>query len=260
MTYLRCRQFRQKVLMHWIQVVIWAIGAIMKCVIFKSFKKIFERPINILIILGQVLDFVPNTFIVANVLMMIPYSSSSVQFLDQYFGLKVNTNNYCWFYYYLSVFWTAYTNCSSLGIAIFRYILIRKSVLVRQRKKIKALLILIILGGIFTSTMTSFVTGKGVATSRLVYNGCFGISEKFQVSFLLAKHCYILATLVLQSKEGLNIVTEEREFWSTNDRKRRVQIPTLNTRLIIFIVVKILPLIELTDPTVKNLWMDHLLK
>lgn len=171
-----------KIVLASFQVIIWTIGAIMKLVIFKSFKKISERPINILIILSQVFDFLPHTLIVANFLMMIPESSSSVQFLERNLGIKLNINTYCWSYYYLNFFWSAYANFSSLGIAVCRYFFIKKPGSVKKQSQIKNLLKTIILGGFLASIMTSWVSGRGVSTSRLSYNSCLGVSEKFQVS------------------------------------------------------------------------------
>ena len=87
---------------------IWLFENIFKYVTYKSiFKmKIRDRPINVLIILNQVIDHIISSLIILNFLCMVPYATSSVVFLERFLPFQINSFIFCSTLAYLIIFLT----------------------------------------------------------------------------------------------------------------------------------------------------------
>ena len=112
-----------KLLLTAIVIVSWTCSTFMKYIVYKHFAqmKTDERPITLLIIMGQIVDYVIQTFISINYFMILASGSGPVDFLKSFFNLNINSYTYCWTYCYISLFWIGYTSYSGLGMAVARF-------------------------------------------------------------------------------------------------------------------------------------------
>ena len=166
-------------------IIIWLFENIFKYVTYKSiFKmKINDRPINVLIMLNQVIDHIISSLIILNFLTMVPYGTSSVVFLERFLPFQINSFILCSSLAYLIIFWISYSNSSCLGIALYRVLLVTRSNFVTTKVGINNLLLFFIAGSVVISFMTTVLFGYGEAYGRTSFNSCLGVSETFQVQY-----------------------------------------------------------------------------
>ena len=104
-------------------ILFWICSTIMKCVMYNHLRrmKTEERPITILIIIGQIADYAVHTFVVANFFLMTVSGVAPIDFLNTFFQLNLNAYNYCWTYCYITYFWVGYASYSGFGMALVRF-------------------------------------------------------------------------------------------------------------------------------------------
>jgi hypothetical protein len=114
----------EKLIFTFIVIISWTTSSIMKYIMYKHIgqMKTYERPITVLIVMGQVVDLIVHSFIVANFFMILLSGAGPVEFINTYFQLNVSAYKYCWTYCYVTFFWIAYASYSGFGIALTRFL------------------------------------------------------------------------------------------------------------------------------------------
>ena len=163
--------------------MIWIAENVMKCVIYKSIyrMKIHERPINLLIILNQVIDHIISSLFVLNFLCMAPFGTSSVAFLEIFLPLSINSSTFCWTLCYLTAFWISCSSYIGLGIALYRMLFVTKLHFVWFKIGSNILVVLFVMVALVCSFLTTVWYGNEEAYGRTAFNNCQGVSEKYQV-------------------------------------------------------------------------------
>ena len=115
-----------------IVIISLSFSSLMKYVMYKHLKrnKTNERPITVLIIMGQVVDYIVQIFIVANFFMILSSGAGPVDFINCVFHLNISAYTYCWTYCYVTFFWIAYASYSGFGIALTRFLIFSVIVLI----------------------------------------------------------------------------------------------------------------------------------
>ncbi len=119
-------KFNEKLIFTLIVIISFTTSSIMKYVMYKQLEqmKVHERPVTILIIMGQVVDYIVQSFIVANFFMILSSGAGPVDFINTIFKLKISAYTYCWTYCYVTFFWIAFASYSGFGIALTRFFFI----------------------------------------------------------------------------------------------------------------------------------------
>jgi hypothetical protein len=104
------------------------------------------------------------------------------EIVDKLLGHFMSGNTYCWtFYHFLSVN-LMYQAMDGVGIAVYRYLYIRKGAWVKYTFGEMKLLIVVGLYNVFITGLIVFLYSIENISSRSIYNMCMGHSQKFQVS------------------------------------------------------------------------------
>ena len=164
-------------------IIIWLFENIFKYVTYKVIlkMKIWERPINIMIILNQVIDHIISSLVILNFSCMVPYATPSVVFLERCLTFQINSHTFCGTLAYLIFFWISYSNFSGLGMALYRVLLVTRPHLVRANIGSNNLLMFLVAGTLACCSLTTVWFGHGEAFGRTSVNSCQGVSETFQV-------------------------------------------------------------------------------
>ena len=161
----------------------WIAENVMKYVIYKSISrmKIHERPINLLIILNQVIDHIISSLFVLNFLCMAPFGTSSVAFLEIFLPLSINSSTFCWTLCYLTAFWISCSSYIGLGIALYRMLFVTKLHFIWFKIGSNIFVVLFAMAALVSSFLTTVWYGNEEAYGRTAFNNCQGVSEKYQV-------------------------------------------------------------------------------
>jgi hypothetical protein len=108
-----------------IAILSWIFSTAMKYVMHNHLRtmKTEERPITFLIIIGQIIDYIAHTFVVANFVLILMSGAAPVDFLNTYFQLNIDAYPYCWTYCYITYFWIGYASYSAFGMALVRFLI-----------------------------------------------------------------------------------------------------------------------------------------
>ena len=158
-------------------------GSAMKAFIYVYFKKlkITERPINFLILIGQIIHHVLNLFVGTNIIIELFLDVSPIEFADSYLGLQIDEREYCTAFYFLSSFMVTYLIVGNSIIALYRMVYLRMTSFATVMIGEGFFLFLTLSGGLLITTMMSTLFVQGKSSTRAVYNMCTGYSQKFQV-------------------------------------------------------------------------------
>ena len=117
-----------------VTVLIWISGLLMKSVILKFTRqvKFSERPINVLIVVGLIVDTFSNTLIIMAFLAVAIWDMTLYQLLNRTLRLDISGNDFCWAYCYIVHFWLSCYNNFELSISLFRIMLVKGSSLIKK--------------------------------------------------------------------------------------------------------------------------------
>ena len=162
-------------------------GSAMKIFIYTYFHKlkISERPINLLILLGQIIHHALNLFVGTNIIVELFLDVSPIEFADQYLDVQINERKYCTAFYFLSSFMVCYLIVGNSILALYRMIYLTMTSFATIKIGENFLLFLTSFGGLFITTIMSALFVQGKSSTRAVYNLCAGYSHKFQVIIIV---------------------------------------------------------------------------
>ena len=152
-----------------VTVLIWISGLLMKSVILKFTRqvKFSERPINVLIVVGLIVDTFSNTLIIMAFLAVAIWDMTLYQLLNRTLRLDISGNDFCWAYCYIS---------------LFRIMLVKGSNLIKKVEGKKIILTSLILVSCIASGINTHILAMGKVFGRTAYNQCQGTTDEFQVS------------------------------------------------------------------------------
>jgi hypothetical protein len=101
----------------------WICSTVAKYIMYRHLEKMKtdRRPITVLIIMAQIVDYFVQTFVIINYFMILSSGAGAVDFLNTFFNLRVSAYTYCWIYCYVTFFWIGYASYSDFGMALLRY-------------------------------------------------------------------------------------------------------------------------------------------
>ncbi len=183
--------------------LIW--GSAMKILVYIEYTKhkILKKPINLLILLDQIISQSINIFIGLNIVIELHFGLTPTQFFKTYFHIDVQETIYCKIFFFLGIFMSTYLIIGNSILAIYRTIYLTKSNFVKHVIGEKRSLFIFLVGGfIITFTMTYLYVDIESSTSA-IYNMCVGRSQYFEVStikiFVYFTGCVNIVTQVLIS-------------------------------------------------------------
>ncbi len=141
-------------------------------------SKIKEQPINVLILIEQVVYHFCQFYVLFPICVSLPFGISPGEMIQKYFGGK---DWYCWSFFYVHMLSVIYLALNGLGIAIIRLIYIKRGTWLKYIfGEVK---LLIYTGaGIAVSTVTfMYIYGSANKSKRSMYNYCLGHNQEFQV-------------------------------------------------------------------------------
>ena len=167
-----------------VTVLIWISGLLMKSVILKFTRqvKFSERPINVLIVVGLIVDTFSNTLIIMAFLAVAIWDMTLYQLLNRTLRLDISGNDFCWAYCYIVHFWLSCYNNFELSISLFRIMLVKGSNLIKKVEGKKIILTSLILVSCIASGINTHILAMGKVFGRTAYNQCQGTTDEFQVS------------------------------------------------------------------------------
>jgi len=143
-----------------------------------------EQPINILIFAGHFVNHVGNGFILLSFSASLAFDYSIRQMIEEVLGDFVESNTYCWTFFYVYIFMIGYSAFEGFGIAVVRLLYIKKGSWLKYKYGEKRFIIKM---GLLTAAFAAFMTalfGLEDNSNRSAYNICTGYSQKFQVTLL----------------------------------------------------------------------------
>jgi hypothetical protein len=104
-------------------IISWISSTAAKFIIYKHLEKMKtdKRPITVLIIMNQIVDYIAQNFVIINYFMILASGAGAVDFFNTFFRLNVNAYTYCWIYCYITFFWIGYASYSDFGMALLRF-------------------------------------------------------------------------------------------------------------------------------------------
>ena len=153
------------------------IGSYFKSAIYKylyhGYKNKEHTPINILILINTICQHLICLFVVSLVIVGLVFDITFSAYIDEV---------WCSLPWYAGIFGGAYRTFGSLGIAIYRLLLIKRNDWVENIGKKRLVLIVAILGIVLSAGMTiGFGTGNGPGSRKQVtWNWMVGRNEKFR--------------------------------------------------------------------------------
>ena len=141
----------------------------------------FQQPINILILIQQVINHISSTIILLSVSISLALGSPISNIIDEHFGDLVSGNTYCWtFYHSLSINFI-YQGIDGIGISVIRLLYIKKGTWVKYKfGEFKLLCVIGLLNGFVTILLLYWYSIENIS-NRSMCNVCMGHSQKFQV-------------------------------------------------------------------------------
>ena len=185
------RTFLLKLSFFW-KIVIWflvtgslIIGWICKFVIYLHIFKtnIRDQPINVLILMEQLVHHFCGNFILVNISLSLPLGLSVQEMIDQYFGNVISGNSFCWIYFYIQNVNIIYRAVDGLGIAVIRFFYIKRGTWVKYKFGEWKLIWLVGIKIWALSCVMIYLYGLENVSNRSIYNICQGHSQPFEVNF-----------------------------------------------------------------------------
>ena len=156
--------------------------------LYDNRKEFGQMPINFLILIQALIQH-------SICLFMVTYYTTGL-----FFNITVSEHvdeTWCNIPWYVQAFALGYRNFGSLGIAIFRLLLIKCNTWIKDKIGLKKLLLIILAASLILTTLCSigFGMGNGPASHKQVtWNFCIGTSEKLRE----AAHNYSLLTGIVE--------------------------------------------------------------
>ncbi len=158
-------------------------GSAMKILVYMKYTKhkILKKPINFLILIGQIINHSINIFIGLNIVIELYFGLTPTLFAKTYFHIDIEATVYCKIFFFLGIFMSAYLLIGNSILAIYRTIYLTKPNFVNYVIGEKLTLIISLVGGfLMTTIMTYLYVSEGFSTSA-IYNMCVGRSQYFEV-------------------------------------------------------------------------------
>jgi len=158
-------------------------GSAMKILVYMKYTKhkILKKPINFLILIGQIINHSINIFIGLNIVIELYFGLTPTLFAKTYFHIDIEATVYCKIFFFLGIFMSAYLLIGNSILAIYRTIYLTKPNFVKHLIGEKLTLIISLVGGfLMTTIMTYLYVSEGFSTSA-IYNMCVGRSQYFEV-------------------------------------------------------------------------------
>ena len=161
--------------------LVW--GSVMKTFIYSYLKrcKVMDKPINLMIMLSQILHHILHILIGTNLLIELLAGVSPIDFAKDYVNAEVNSVVYCTTFYLLAAFNTTYLIVSNALLGIYRLICLTLPRLATKLLGNYGFVIFAISGSLLISTVMSGFFVQERSSSRAVWNLCEGRSQKFEV-------------------------------------------------------------------------------
>ena len=149
------------------------LGSYFKCVYYRGMfkEKFFDRPINILLLLGAVIHHSTHLFAGINLIVTISFDVS----LGETMGIM-----YCQLELWIGTFGLAYLSIGSLGIALYRVLYLKYDHWTKYVVGEKLLLGIIVIGGLMITACLATLFMIETSSKRVIINGCIGQSQLAQ--------------------------------------------------------------------------------
>jgi hypothetical protein len=183
------RTFMLKLSFFW-RIIIWIFvtgslitGWIAKSAIYLHIFKtnIKDQPINILILMEQIVHHICGNFLLVNITFSLPLGLSIGEMVDKYIGNVISGNTYCWIYFYIQILNLAYRGADGLSIAVIRFFYIKKGSWVKYKFGERKLLFLFGIAIWTFSCVMMYLYGSENISNRSLYNMCKGHTQAFEV-------------------------------------------------------------------------------
>jgi len=165
------------------------LGLTMKSIVFWHFSqiKIWTKPINVLILVDEVIFIISGSYILIQMSIWLLTQSSSAIIFETLLNIQIESRMYCSVFISITSFHYFYGTLGSFGISLHRYVLILKPHLVKNLTQEKIMLITVLALSILTNLGLIFLYTSGNVTRRNAYNACMGRTETFQVWIIRLK-------------------------------------------------------------------------
>ncbi len=157
----------------------WIAKSVIYLHIFKT--KIKEQPINILVLIEQLVHHFCGNFALISNTFSLPLGLSIGEMIDKYFGTIISGNTYCWVYFYTHVLNVTYRGVDGLGIALIRFLYIKKGTWLKYKFGDQRFLFLVAINIWAVCLFTVYFFGSENVSNRSIYNTCMGHNEAFEV-------------------------------------------------------------------------------
>jgi hypothetical protein len=159
------------------------VGWVAKSVIYHHILKnnIKEQPINILILIEQLVHHFCGNFILINIIFSFPLRLSIAEMIDKYFGNLISGNMSCWVYFYIQNLNITYRGIAGLEIAFIRFLYIKKGTWVKHKFGEWSLFLIVGIKMWAVSCTMIYFFGSENVSNRSIYNICMGHSQAFEV-------------------------------------------------------------------------------
>jgi hypothetical protein len=158
-----------------------AWGTAMNYLIFRHFRKmkIFDKPINFLILVDQIIHQTFGTVFCFSVMSAVAFEMTLNQLLNEYFATNFNCHTFCTLYMYMAMFSVVFSNTGNASIAIYRLIIVK----LNRKANERILLPLICFSGLAMTSLVAGLAANGHPENANIFQTCSGRSIKFWVRF-----------------------------------------------------------------------------
>jgi len=159
------------------------IGWITKVLIYKHIfrTKIEEQPINILILIEQVLQHYTGNFLLLTIALSLLLNESISNLAEASTGNQVNGEMFCWLFYYTQAINSGISLMDGLAIAIVRIVYLLKGTWMKYNfGEIRFILGVGIITTLALAILTYLFSSENIA-SRSAFNVCMGHTQAYEV-------------------------------------------------------------------------------
>jgi len=183
------RTFMLKLSFFW-RIIIWIsvtgsliTGWIAKSAIYLHIFKtnIKDQPINILILMEQIVHHICGNFLLINITFSLPLGLSIAEMIDRYIGNVISGNTYCWIFFYIQNLNLIYHGADGLAIAVIRFFYIKKGSWLKFKFGERKLLLLFGVTIWAFSFVMMYLYGSENISNRSLYNMRKGHTQAFEV-------------------------------------------------------------------------------
>jgi hypothetical protein len=157
----------------------WFAKSVIYLHIFKT--KIKEQPINVLVFIEQLVHHFCGNFVLINITFSLPLGLSIADMIEKYFGSIISGNMYCWVYFYIQTLNITYRGVDGLGIALIRFLYIKKGNWLKYKFGEQSFLIWVEITIWVVCLIMVYFFGSENISNRTIYNTCMGHNEAFEV-------------------------------------------------------------------------------